>query len=125
MRRRPRLASTARRHVVRRRVGRSPSNGSTRLQSISLVVGDARSAAARTGVERDGHGPAAWLARDLANTPPSHLTARKIAERAVEVGDERRRSEVEVFNRDQLTAMGCGGIVGVNAGSTEPPRVIR
>jgi leucyl aminopeptidase len=101
----------------------SASNGA--LSTISLVVAEARVDAARRGVERArATAGAAWLARDLANTPPSHLTARKIAERAVEIGNE-VGIEVEVFNRDQLAAMGCGGIVGVNAGSTEPPRVIR
>ena len=39
-----------------------------------------------------------------------------MADRAVEVG-EAAGLTVEVFNRDQLAAMGCGGIVGVNAGS--------
>ena len=48
---------------------------------------------------------AAGLARDLANTPPAHLTARMIAERAVELGAASGLG-VEVFNKDQLTAMG-------------------
>ena len=30
-----------------------------------------------------------------------------------------------MYNRDQLEAMGCGGMVGVNAGSVEPPRMVR
>ncbi|MFN5840206.1 MAG: leucyl aminopeptidase family protein, partial [Acidimicrobiaceae bacterium] len=64
------------------------------------------------------------LARDLANTPPSHLTARQLADRAVEVA---RTSGLKatVYNRDQLIAMGCGGLVGVNAGSVEPPRMVK
>ncbi len=33
--------------------------------------------------------------------------------------------EVEVFNKDQLVAMGCGGMIGVNRGSVEPPRMVR
>jgi leucyl aminopeptidase len=33
--------------------------------------------------------------------------------------------EVTVYNRDQLKAMGCGGMVGVNAGSVEPPRMVK
>ena len=102
------------------------ANGSAgRLSTISLVVSEARTEEARRGVARaTATATAAHLARDLANTPPSHMTARKIAERAVELANE-VGLEIEVLNRDQLTAMGCGGIVGVNAGSTEPPRVIR
>ena len=30
-----------------------------------------------------------------------------------------------MFNRDQLLAMGCGGMIGVNQGSTEPPRMVK
>jgi leucyl aminopeptidase len=33
--------------------------------------------------------------------------------------------EVEVFDKDALEELGCGGILGVNAGSTEPPRMVR
>ena len=32
---------------------------------------------------------------------------------------------VEVFDKDQLIEMGCGGLLGVNAGSVEPPRMIK
>ena len=30
-----------------------------------------------------------------------------------------------MFDRDQLQAMGCGGMLGVNAGSVEPPRMVK
>ena len=33
--------------------------------------------------------------------------------------------EVEVFDKDALVEMGCGGILGVNQGSAEPPRMIK
>ncbi|MFM9083765.1 MAG: leucyl aminopeptidase [Actinomycetota bacterium] len=67
---------------------------------------------------------AVCLARDLANTPPSHLTARQLADKAVEIARQ-TGLRATVYNRDQLIAMGCGGIVGVNAGSKEPPRVVK
>jgi leucyl aminopeptidase len=67
---------------------------------------------------------AVFAARDWANTPPAHLTARIFADDAVAIAGACGLG-VEVFNRDQLQAMGCGGIVGVNAGSTEPPRMVR
>ena len=67
---------------------------------------------------------AAALARDLANTPPAHMNARDIAAKAVELGAATGLT-VEVFNKDQLAAMGCGGMIGVNRGSTEPPRMVR
>jgi leucyl aminopeptidase len=33
--------------------------------------------------------------------------------------------KAEVFNKDQLKQMGCGGMIGVNKGSVEPPRMVR
>ncbi len=95
------------------------------LQELTLVVGDRRMSGAKLGAERGAvTAAAAGLARDLANTPPAHLTARMIAEKAVEVAAATGLG-VEVFNKDQLAAMGCGGMIGVNKGSTEPPRMVR
>jgi leucyl aminopeptidase len=99
-----------------------PSPG---LQELTLVVGEGRAAGAKVGAERGSvTAAAAGLARDLANTPPGHLTARMIADKAVALGADHGLG-VEVFNKDQLVAMGCGGMVGVNKGSAEPPRVVR
>lgn len=64
------------------------------------------------------------LARELANTPPTYLNAKDIADRAVAIGPD-AGIEVEVFDKDDLVAMGCGGILGVNRGSTEPPRMVK
>jgi leucyl aminopeptidase len=95
------------------------------LESVSLVVGDKRTAGVRAGVDRGtATAAAASLARDLANMPPAYLTARHIADRAVEIAKE-TGLQVEVFNKDQLAALGCGGMIGVNQGSTEPPRLVR
>jgi leucyl aminopeptidase len=52
------------------------------------------------------------------------MNARNIADRAVQLAAETGIT-CEVFNRDQLEAMGCGGMLGVNRGSTEPPRMVR
>ena len=95
------------------------------LQELTLVVGERRTAGATTGGQRGSiTATAASLARDLANSPPAHLTARMLADKAVALGSANGLA-VEVFNRDQLVAMGCGGMVGVNKGSVEPPRVVR
>ena len=99
-----------------------PTNG---LTELSLVVGERRVGGAKLGADRGLVTSAATsLARDLANTPPAHLTARMIADRAVALGAASGLG-VEVFNRDDLLAMGCGGMVGVNKGSVEPPRMVR
>jgi leucyl aminopeptidase len=67
---------------------------------------------------------AGQLARDLANAPPAHLTATHIAEIAQELGAT-AGLDVEVFDKDALVEMGCGGLLGVNAGSAEQPRMVK
>ena len=81
----------------------------------SLTAGAARGKALASATQ---------LARDLANTPHSHLSASRFAEVAEAIGAE-RGLEVEVFDKDALVEMGCGGILGVNQGSAEPPRLIK
>jgi leucyl aminopeptidase len=95
------------------------------LAELTLVAGDKRIKAVEQGAERGAVvASAAALARELANTPPTYLNAKDIALKAVEIGAA-TGLEVEVFNKDQLTQMGCGGMIGVNRGSTEPPRMIK
>ncbi|MFV0307275.1 MAG: leucyl aminopeptidase [Desertimonas sp.] len=95
------------------------------VNALTLVASAAKAKAVEAGARRgEALANAAQLARDLANTPPSHLTANRIAEVAIEVGAA-RGLEVEVFDEDALREMGCGGILGVNAGSVEPPRMIK
>ncbi|HEU4319432.1 MAG TPA: leucyl aminopeptidase [Acidimicrobiia bacterium] len=67
---------------------------------------------------------ATCIARDLANTPPALLTATQMADVAKRLAEE-RGLEIEVFDKDALVEMGCGGMLGVNAGSTEPPQMIK
>ena len=101
-----------------------PKNAS-RLQSLTLVVGDKRRKAVEQGAERGRIvAGAAALARELANTPPTHLNAKDLAAKAVDIGSA-NGLHVEVFNKDQLEQMGCGGLLGVNRGSVEPPRMVK
>lgn len=96
-----------------------------KLATVTLVGSSATAAALNAGIARGQVIAAATcMARDLANMPPAYLTARMIADRAVQIGAE-SGVKVEVFNKDQLLAMGCGGMIGVNRGSVEPPRVVR
>jgi leucyl aminopeptidase len=101
-----------------------PKNAS-RLTSLTLVVGDKRHKGVEQGAAR-GHvvAGATALARELANTPPTHLNAKDLAAKAVDIGSA-AGLHVEVFNKDQLEQMGCGGLLGVNRGSTEPPRMVK
>ncbi|MHA7306473.1 leucyl aminopeptidase [Arthrobacter sp. TMN-49] len=65
----------------------------------------------------------AALARDLANNPPGHLTATEYANFASEQGPSFGLT-VESYGKSELIELGCGGLLGVNAGSYEEPRMI-
>ncbi|TAM72552.1 leucyl aminopeptidase [Mycobacterium sp.] len=63
-------------------------------------------------------------ARDLVNTPPSHLFPNEFATRARALG-ESVGLEVEVLDDKALQKAGYGGIIGVGQGSSRPPRLVR
>ncbi|MDT5301927.1 MAG: leucyl aminopeptidase, partial [Mycobacterium sp.] len=63
-------------------------------------------------------------ARDLVNTPPSHLFPDEFAKRARALG-ESVGLEVEVLDDKALAKAGYGGVVGVGKGSSRPPRLVR
>jgi leucyl aminopeptidase len=95
------------------------------LAEITLVTTGNRSAAVTKGAERGRvTGAATQLARDLANTPHNHLTATRMGEIALAVGNG-VGLDVEIFDKAALIELGCGGLLGVNAGSAEPPRMIK
>ena len=103
---------------------KNDKSGLSKLTSVTLVSAE-KTAEVQAGMLMGiATSTAVCTARDFANTPPSHLTARQFAEHAVAIA-EASGLEATVYNKDQLIAMGCGGLVGVNAGSTEPPRMVK
>lgn len=95
------------------------------LSRVVLLAGSASEATVRAGAQRGSLiAGAVTTARDLANTPPAYLTARHLAERAEEIAAA-NGLEIEVFGKDELERMGCGGMLGVNQGSVEPPRLVK
>ncbi len=97
----------------------------TELSSFTLVIAPEHEAAMTKGAERGRiFARATSLARDLANTPPAHLTAAKMAEVAKAIAAD-NGLDIEVFDADALERLGCGGMLGVNAGSVEPPYLIK
>ena len=99
------------------------SPGGKRVRRLTLVVGDDDVASARAGARRgQAFATATMLSRDLANAPHNYMSASRIAEIAVELGRERGFA-VEVFDEKALASMGIAGLLGVNAGSAEPPRM--
>lgn len=95
------------------------------LDRLTLVVDAAELKNAEEGTERaEITARATQLTRDLANAPGTLLTARRMAEIAESVAKE-SGLDIEVFDEEALAQLGCGGLLGVNAGSAEPPRMIR
>jgi len=64
------------------------------------------------------------VARDLVNTPPSHLHPDELAGRAAAFG-RAAGLRVEVLDEKALAKGGYGGIIGVGKGSSRPPRLVR
>ncbi|MFT4232286.1 MAG: leucyl aminopeptidase [Leucobacter sp.] len=99
--------------------------GTVSLDELMLRVGDEHAGAAEHGIERGLIlARTAAIARDLANTPPRHLSAVKFAEVVERLAPE-FGLEAEIFDREALMELGTGGLLGVNAGSVEEPRMIK
>jgi len=96
-----------------------------KLSALALVCDGDAVADAEAGVARGVLlVKATKLARDLAGTPGGILTATKIAELAVELGPE-SGLDVQVFGEQELVELGCGGLLGINLGSVEPPAMVK
>lgn len=63
-------------------------------------------------------------ARDLINTPPNDLTPEAFAAVAAAAGKE-NGVKVEILDEKALAKGGYGGILGVGAGSANPPRLVK
>ena len=68
-------------------------------------------------------GEAVNLARDLANTPPSEKVPADLAERARRVASE-AGIDVAVWGLEKIRAERFGGVLGVSAGSDDPPAFV-
>ncbi|MHB1066683.1 MAG: leucyl aminopeptidase [Candidatus Nanopelagicales bacterium] len=64
------------------------------------------------------------LARDLVNTPPNALPPGALADAAVAAVDG-LPVDADVWEVDELTEQGCGGILAVGMGSANSPRLVR
>ncbi|MFZ1489997.1 MAG: leucyl aminopeptidase [Ilumatobacteraceae bacterium] len=101
---------------------REPSK--TQVGAITIVTAGGATevlidAARRGHLEALAH----CVSRDLANCPPAHLTAVRWAAVAERIGPQRGLS-VETHDRAWLLEERCGGVIAVNGGSDEEPRLI-
>ncbi|RKH47820.1 leucyl aminopeptidase [Corallococcus llansteffanensis] len=95
------------------------------LEALTLLSSSLPLEEVKRGVERGRvTARAAELARDLSNAPATLLTARRFEEIARVVAAS-SGLDIEVFDEKALSKLGCGGMLGVNAGSAEPPRLIK
>ena len=95
------------------------------LDSLTLVVPAAVTDEVRAGVLRgQAIARAAAISRDLSNCPATTLSAARMGEVAASLAPG-AALDVEIFGLEELIEMGCGGILGVNLGSTDEPRLIK
>ena len=95
------------------------------VKELVVVAAPEHVEAVRAGAERGRIlAEVGTLARDLANSPAGVLSATRMAEVALKVAADRGLG-IEIFDKEALAEMGCGGLLGVNAGSAEPPRMIK
>lgn len=103
---------------------RRPATTLERLVLVAPGSDDATIAALQSGIARGrSFARATTVARDLANCPHNFLSASDLAEFAATLAGG--PLGVEVFDEEALIELGCGGLLGVNAGSAEPPRMIK
>jgi leucyl aminopeptidase len=99
------------------------------LLKITVLASQTKGANdAKDAKKQSAHGAAVATAvasaRDLVNTPPSHLFPAEFAKRARALG-ESVGLEVEVLDDKALQKGGYGGVIGVGQGSSRPPRLVR
>jgi leucyl aminopeptidase len=94
------------------------------IGAITVLTADAKSATKAAAQRATDIATAVATARDLVNTPPSHLFPAEFAKRAKTLA-ESAGLEVEILDDKTLSRDGYGGIIGVGKGSSRPPRLVR
>jgi leucyl aminopeptidase len=94
------------------------------LRTITVLAADTKGQTKAAAARAADVATAVATARDLVNTPPSHLFPDEFAKRARALG-EAAGIEVEVLDDKALAKAGYGGVIGVGKGSSRPPRLVR
>ena len=104
---------------------KAPDENQREVEEAVIVEFDpSKLEAMRRGVERGRIvAEAANFARDMANEPSNYLTPTEMAARAQALAQE-TGLECEVFDQEQVEAMGMGAFLGVARGSRQPPKLI-
>jgi leucyl aminopeptidase len=95
------------------------------IKELTLVApGEASTAAAGEGYTRGKIlADAAILCRDMVNEPSNFKNPTYMAQRATEIARDYGLS-INVLNREEMLALGMGGLLGVSQGSVQPPKFI-
>ena len=94
------------------------------LRKITVLAADTKAKTKAAAERAAAIATAVTTARDLVNTPPSHLYPAEFAKRAKALG-EATGLEIEVLDDKALAKDGYGGVIGVGKGSSRPPRLVR
>lgn len=104
--------------------GEKAQKKATVVETVTIQTDDARKAAAKKSVEEAVVvAEATCLARDWVNTPPADLRPPAFADAIKATAPTGVR--VTVWDEKRLAKENCGGIVGVGAGSGQPPRLVK
>lgn len=100
------------------------------LKSVNVYSALAQDAKAKAAVKRAGIiSDQVTIARDLINTPPSHLTpesfCKVFSDLAKKIGGTGAGLKVSVMTDSQLKSKGFGGITAVGQGSANSPRLLQ
>ena len=104
---------------------KKPEEDQRRIDSLTLVESDeSKLEALKRGVERGRIlGAAANHARDMANEPSNLFTPAIMAERAQALAKDAGLA-CQVLDREEMEKLGMGALLGVAAGSAQPPKFI-
>ncbi len=105
-----------------------PADRKGPVQEVVLVTtGDPNADALAAGKRAQVVADAVKAARDLINTPPSHLFPQAFADAITSAVDSAEIDEltIEVLDEAALRDGGYGGLIGVGQGSSRPPRLVR
>ena len=104
--------------------GKSKDEQKAPLLQVSIITKFADTSQAKAAAKRaEIIAEQTFLARDLINTPPSHLTPNSFALRVKKLASK-YGVKVEILNEAALRKGGYGGIIGVGQGSANPPTLL-
>lgn len=104
---------------------KKPDEDRKQIDTVTLVeFEESKLKALRRGAERGRIlGQGTNHARDMANEPANQLTPTLMAERAQSLAKD-AGIECQVLERAEMEKMGMGALLGVAAGSVQPPKLI-